>query len=386
MNVKIITFLILFFMRATDFLHPQAPQRVILFTIDGLHWEAPSRLGMPVFNSLIKDGTYIEKSYVILPHHPTVGDYSKYNTCSFPNPMLHAGTVFIRPESRYIQESFRGKQTAFVVNDGDYRSVARGFTTRIMDATLSDRQVVEYAISVLKQQEPVFIRIHLQTPGLMGTSVALKSAGKSYAMNIFGEGSPYVRAVKEADGLLGELVTFLKETGKWEGTVLIVTSDHGQSNIGWHPLFDEDSWATPLVFAGAGIAQKRELPYFEHTDLAPTIAWLLGTDPPNNCGGSGNPIREIMAGTDADNYRPLKFILTLNRQIKEFNILRSQMMLEADKKKYLYNTIAALENEELTPEPFYHQDRVTDWYKAGTTGHLIEANEKILQQMRKELQ
>jgi hypothetical protein len=61
------------------------------------------------------------------------------------------------------------------------------------------------------------------------------------------------------------------------------------------------------------------------------------------------------------------------------------MILAAEKERYLSNVIASLQNTNLTPEPFYDQDRITDWYKAGSTKHLIEANEKILQQMRKEL-
>ncbi|MDD4109615.1 MAG: hypothetical protein PHH93_12940, partial [Prolixibacteraceae bacterium] len=170
-----------------------------------------------------------------------------------------------------------------------------------------------------------------------------------------------------------------------ENSILIVTSDHGQSRIGWHPLFDEDSWTTPLVFCGQGIARGRELPYFEHTSLAPTIAWLLGVEPPNSGGGAGIPVKEIMANTEIKNYRPEQHIKILNQQIKEFNLLKSEILLMAEKKRYLSNVIAALENTNLTEEPFYHQDRITDWYKAGTIEHLIEANEKILKMMREAL-
>ena len=51
----------------------EEPLRVVLFMIDGMHHEAPQKLSMPVLNSLIKEGTYIQKSYMIIPHHPTVG-------------------------------------------------------------------------------------------------------------------------------------------------------------------------------------------------------------------------------------------------------------------------------------------------------------------------
>ena len=365
----------------------QTTDRVVLFMIDGLHWETPQKLNMPFFNSLIREGAYVQKSYMIIPHHPTIGDYSKFNSCSFPNPMLHAGSVFMKPDNRMIQEVISPRhQTAFVVNVADYRTVSRGFTTSIMDPTLSDDQVVEQSIAILKNQNPVFTRIHLQSPGVEGRVGVYGSApDKPYCRNIYGNGSPYAKAVEHADGLLGELIGFLKKSGKWERTVLIVTSDHGQSRIGWHPLFDEDSWITPFVISGPRVAKGRELSYLEHTDIAPTIAWILGINPPNSDGGCGKPVKELMQQYDAANYHPAMYIKTINQQIKEFNILKSRMILEAENKRYLSNIIASLENEILTPEPFYHHDRIMDWHKAGTVEHLIEANDKILKQMRADL-
>lgn len=362
----------------------EEPLRVVLFMIDGMHHEAPQKLSMPVLNSLIKEGTYIQKSYMIIPHHPTVGDYSKFNSCSFPNPMLHEGTIFIKPGNKMIQEMISPKyQTAFVVNTTAYNSVGRGFSTCIMDNTLTDGQVVLQAIEVLKNQDVRFLRVHLQSPGVIGTKIALNSEDKPYSRNIFGKDSPYIDAIENADKLLGQFIDFLKESGKWESTVLIVTSDHGQSNVGWHPMLDEDSWSTPLVFAGNGIARGRKLSYFEHTDLAPTIAWLLGVSAPNNHdGGAGKPIKEILAIYDADAYEPPTYIKTINQQIRLYNILMARMVLAAEKDNYISNIISSLENENLTPEPFYHQDRITDWYKAGSTQHLIEANQQILDKIQ----
>lgn len=367
-------------------LKAQGPDRVILFMIDGLHWKAPSTLNMPAFNSLINEGVYVQKSYVIIPHHPTIGDYSKFNSCSLPNPVLHEGTVFIRPENKFVQEVISPKnQTALVVNTAAYRSVGRGFTTNIMDPTLTDEQVTSQAIEILKMQEPRFMRVHLQMSGEIGRAVSETSPDKPYFRNIFGKDSPYVASIENADKQLGRFIAYLKESGKWEKTILIVTSDHGQSLIGWHPLFDEDSWVTPFVVVGPGIAKARQLPYFEHTDIAPTIAWLLGCEAPNKDGGSGKAVKEVTENTDITNYDPPKYIKTINQQIKSYNILRSRMIIAAEKENYFSNIIASLENENITPEPFYHQDRVTEWYKAGSTKHMIEANEKILQQMQKEL-
>lgn len=364
-------------------LSAKEPLKVVLFMIDGMHWEAPQKLNMPVLNSLIQEGTYVQKSYMIIPHHPTVGDYSKFNSCSFPNPMLHEGTIFIRPENKMLQEMISPKyQTAFVVNTTAYSSVGKGFSTCIMDNSLSDDQVVSQAIELLKNQDIRFMRVHLQTPGVKGVTIAMNSEDKPYARNIWGKGSPYVSAIENADKLLGQFVDFLKKSGKWESTVLIVTSDHGQSNVGWHPMLDEDSWSTPLVFAGNGIACGRKLSYFEHTDLAPTIAWLLGVKAPNNDGGAGKPVKEIMAECDATHYNPPTYIKTINEQIRSYSILNARMVLASEKDNYLANILSSLVNENLTPEPFYHQDRITDWYKAGSTEHLIEANQHILDKMQ----
>ncbi len=363
-----------------------SPKRVILFMIDGLHWQAPEKLHMPVFNSLISQGTYIQKSYMIIPHHPKVGDYSKFNSCSFPNPVLHQGTIFLSPENKMIQEVFSPKQqTAFVVNTPSYKSVGRGFSTCIMDETLSDEQVVEHAVEILKTQNPVFMRVHLQTAGGKGYEVSQSTPDKPYYRNIFSENSPYIEAVENADKLLGKFITFLKKSGRWNETVLIITSDHGQSKIGWHPLFDEDSWMTPLLFIGPGIAQGRQLSYFEHTDLAPTIAGLLGKERPNSDGGAGSMINEIMNDNSASSYHPTMYIRTLNRQIKEFNFLKARMIIASEEDIYFSIIIGLLDNNFSAAGPFNDQDKILDWYKAGTTTNLIETNETILKKMRQAL-
>ena len=357
-------------------------QRVILFMIDGLHWEAPEKVNMPAFNRLAKEGTYIRKSYMIIPHHPTIGDYSKYNSCSFPNPVLHQGTLFLDPQNKMIQELFSpAQQTAFVVNTVDYASVGRGFSTCIMDDVLTDGQVVEYACNILKNQKPVFMRVHLQRPGQRGNDISRIAPGQPFSRNIFASSSPYVEAVENADRLLGQFVQFLKDSGLWEGTVLIVTSDHGQSRIGWHSFFDEDSWTTPLVFVGNAIAAGRELPYFEHTDLAPTIAGLLGKEGPAHDGGAGVFVKQVLKSADVSGYTPVEHVKIMNRQILEYNILRARLILLSETDSHYGNVVALLENETFI-KPFAHQDRILDWKKTGNTAKLIETNEAFLKQIR----
>ncbi|MEN8229656.1 MAG: sulfatase-like hydrolase/transferase [Bacteroidota bacterium] len=380
---KLLLFLFLFSCAISVTKAQSSVQRVILFGIDGLHWEAPEKLNMPVFNSLINQGTYIQKSYMIVPHHPKIGDYSEYNSCSFPNPVLHQGTIFISPENIMIQELFSPEQqTAFVVNTTAYKSVSRGFSTCIMDASLSDDQVVRQAMKILETQDPVFMRVHLQTPGGKGYEISQSTPNKSYYRNIYGEDSPYVKAVEHADKLLGQFVAFLKQSGLWDETVLIVTSDHGQFKMGWHPLFEEESWMTPLLFAGPGVARGRRLSYFEHTDLAPTIAALLGRTAPNRDGGAGISITAIKEDVDISNYQPIQYIKTINQQIKEYNFLKAKMIIAAEDDAYFSIILALLDNSFSPAGPFNDQDKILDWSRAGNTGALIEYNELFLKKLR----
>ena len=360
-------------------------EKVILFTIDGLHWEAPERLNMPAFNALIDHGTYAKESYMIIPHHPTIGDYSKVNSCSFPNPVLHEGTLFLSSENKMVQELFSPElQTAFIVNTTAYKSVGRGFSTLIMDNTFSDAEVVDCAINILKTQNPVFTRIHLQIPGRRGYEISQSTPDKPYYRNIFAPESTYLQAIENADKQLGRFVAFLKETGMWNEVILIVTSDHGQSLIGWHPLFEEDSWKTPLVFAGGGIVKGRKLDYFEHTDLAPTIAGLLSKKWQTNNGSEGVCQKELLEKANIDGYQPKTYIKKLNEQIKEYNLLKSKFILLSEKDGHFANIVALLDNQTFI-EPFYHQDRILEWKKAGTIEHMLEVNENVLTIMRNEL-
>lgn len=356
-------------------------KRVILFIIDGISIEAPSRLNMPTFNELIKKGTYIPESYVIVPHHPTVGSYSEYNTCSFPNPLIQQGTLFLSPKNKMVQELFPKEQTALVVNAIDYRSLSRGFSTAIQDVTMSDADVVNVSIRILQDQHPVFMRIHLQAPGTRGFEISQSTPDKPYFRNIFGKDSPYVKAIENADKLLGKFVFFLKKENLFDSTVLIITGDHGENKTGWHSLYNKECWRTPLLFVGANIAQGREFPYFEQTDIAPTIAGLLGKDGPNHDGASGKYVKEILKSQDVSNYHPQMYLKRLDEQIRDFNFLRAELITSGKQDDSFINVAALLENGNFG-EPFYSQDRILDWYKAGTVQHLLEVNQKVLDRVR----
>src|SRR5690606_24572334 len=73
----------------------QVPERAILVIIEGLHTQAPDRFPMLYYKRLSTQGVLIQTTCVIMPHHPTHGRYANIHTCSYPNPVMMTGMVFL---------------------------------------------------------------------------------------------------------------------------------------------------------------------------------------------------------------------------------------------------------------------------------------------------
>ena len=107
----------------------------------------------------------------------------------------------------------------------------------------------------------------------------------------------YYGMMTEVDDQLGQVFAFLDQTGQWDDTLIIFTSDHGEQ-LGDHFLlgkigyFDE-SFRIPLVIKAsnnprAGVIENA---YTESVDVMPTILdWLGGDIPPATDGMSLVPI------------------------------------------------------------------------------------------------
>ena len=101
----------------------------------------------------------------------------------------------------------------------------------------------------------------------------------------------YCGLMREVDDQLGRVFAFLDETGQWDDTLVVFTSDHGEQ-LGDHHLlgkmgyFDE-SFRIPLVVKapdGAG-AGRIERAFTESVDVMPTLIDWLGGTPPRACDG-----------------------------------------------------------------------------------------------------
>lgn len=364
------------------------PARIIFFHIDGLHYQAPERLKMTNYQSLVKQGTSVNEAYILIPWHQTENGYRSLSLTSPPNPTTMAGSIFLDPwwEERYIQQAFYPQQlTAHIANSTAYSSLNPGFNFVKLDRN-NDESNVRFALDLLRQNDIRFMRLVLQDTGSASQDVANgRLKNEPWAENIWAKGSPYIEAAQNADRLLGEFVAELKKMGKWDDTLLVLLTD-GQASTGWHPIQNEESWRIPLAFIGSGVAQGRTIPYADSIDIVPTVLNLMGMQPLNTDGGVGRVLEEIKANNPASAQVPRR-LLELNRQIKEHLRLKSQMQLLADRYPLIDTSLMQAENRLSRPNQavFYNLERMDQWREAGTIDNLLRVNREALSFLRERL-
>jgi hypothetical protein len=127
-----------------------------------------------------------------------------------------------------------------------------------------DDQILQGALEALAE-EPDLLLIHFEGPDNLGHG--------------FGGASPEYRGgVQMVDDHLGELLAAID----LESTALIVTADHGQIDAGGHGGWESVVTRVPLVMVGRGIAPGGQGVEVNQTDIAPTVAVLLGTAIPTH--------------------------------------------------------------------------------------------------------
>jgi arylsulfatase A-like enzyme len=116
----------------------------------------------------------------------------------------------------------------------------------------------------------------------------------------------YYGLMSEVDAALGRLFAFLKESGRWDDTLIVFTSDHGEQ-MGDHWLlgkcgYFDASYRIPLIVrdprrtadAARGQVVRR---FTENVDIMPTLLDAIGVAVPRQCDGAS--LRPFLEGEDA---------------------------------------------------------------------------------------
>lgn len=353
-----------------------APARTLLLIIDGLHSDAPERLALTNFLSLSSQGTRVTKTVLLAPAHPRTGAWAAVHTCSIPNPILLAGTLFLAPGHPMIQNAFAPGQTTLHITNGRlYESLKRGFTSYQV-VTGDDATAVQAALAHARSSDWSFLCVHLQDTGKAGYRCGRTRKDMSGRRDIWAEGSPYVATAREADRLLGDMLQALRDRGELDSTLIVVTSDHGQASTGGHPTLSPEGWNAPLVFAGPGVARGRVIAQAEQIDIVPTICALMNVTPPNPGPAAGRVIAGVRANSEVPPAGPDPLTLRLNTGIREFRLLAAQALALMPTQP---QTALWIEEAEAA---FYGLDRILDWPRLGSPEAILQANQGAIDDLK----
>jgi arylsulfatase A-like enzyme len=108
----------------------------------------------------------------------------------------------------------------------------------------------------------------------------------------------YDEAVLMADDVIGHILDVLKSQGRFDGSLIVVTADHGQSfdpRFGGHggPILSEEIIHVPcLIKPPFYRGSKRESLLFDQSDLAPTMLSFAGLPVPAGMEGQAYPSKQ----------------------------------------------------------------------------------------------
>lgn len=169
----------------------------------------------------------------------------------------------------------------------------------------------------------------------------------------------YFGSITAIDQDFGNLMKYLEENNLLENTIIVFTSDHGES-MGSHGLMTKGTWfeesvGVPFLIGWKGkIKPQREDCVFNSIDVLPTLLGLSGIAKPD--------------GIDGTDYAPLLLGKSFNKPEYAFNSFdfggiaesRSRCWRSVYTKRYTYVLCGMNQNREFTKDGYVLYDRLKD--------------------------
>jgi len=285
---------------------------IVVISIESLRADRLSVYGYtkvrtPAIDALAADAVAFDRAYAhspqTLPSHVSmlsgllpfqtgvrddVGFPIPANVAMLPQLLRKRGFKTGGMVSNYLLRKETGLGAAFGFFDDELAAgAADGASPRAERDSAETLKVAERWIESVGT-ERFFLFLHLDGPDPAGP-----------VPKRFAKLSPYDARIAYADELVGQLVAFLKKRGLYNGGILVLTSDHGES-LGDHgeqghglSLY-EAAVRTPLIIKlprrdGGG---RHSAALVQHIDIAPTILDLIGAPRPS--GMRGRSLRRVL--------------------------------------------------------------------------------------------
>ncbi len=264
--------------------------QVVIVVVDALRNDASLR--MPTLNSLRAKGATLTlragQPSLSLPGWSVIGT-GAWQERSGVTTNWYKGAV--KADSIFAEAKKSGYRTALVGSSdwmqlyGPWLDVTQVITSPAdpynnpVAVARQDDAALAAALAMLKaDQRPGLLLLHL-----MGPDDAGHGAGGTSAI--------YNQVTLQIDARIAALVAQLDLSR----TTLIVTADHGTIDTGGHGGWEDTVLNVPFVAVGKGI-QPGTYPNAQQSDVAPTVAVLLGTAIPSH--SQGWPLMSMLSLTD----------------------------------------------------------------------------------------
>ncbi len=293
------------------------PSNLLLITIDTLRADYLGCYGAPAAATDVLDSLAVAGTVFLATHSPTnrtLPSHASILTARYARSHgVHENTDLLPEGFPTLAEvlSENGWSTAAVISMTFLRFIARGFEDVVevrAGPRLAERTTAAALRSLDRLNEPFILWVHYYDPhwpyeppppydhlcwegepprlpeGVMAALAQRRLSGTEAA---FLE-SQYRGEIAYTDRCVGQLLEQLRDRGLGESTVVVVTSDHGES-MTEHDLFFshwEGLYQTvihvPLILGGPGVSAGSRIDEpVSLVDLAPTLLRLVGVSVPH---------------------------------------------------------------------------------------------------------
>jgi len=263
-------------------------KNVILIGLDGMGAYGFQEAVTPYMNEMAKDGALSIKARSVL-----VSDSSPNWTSMLTGaiPIQHGVTSNDwSPDNYNVEPSLKNKIGLFpsIFDDiktqkPDYKVYAfrqgqglgKMFDPSVPDKVINNRdgkQLINDAIETFITDKPEFLFISINETDHVGHVSGHKS-------------QEFFNSITKYDSLIGKFVERLKEEMMLDNTIMIITADHGGIGLG-HGGETPDEMEIPILLYGGSVTKGKIIEGVNIiSDVASTVAGLLGVSMPRECVG-----------------------------------------------------------------------------------------------------
>lgn len=269
------------------------PPRLLVISSDGLRPDALSPHRTPNISAMITDGASACICLNVMPS-VTMTNHATILT-GVPAEEHHVMLDVelpgvIQTPTLLDMGAAHGRRCAFLGSKTKMKYFARPSVCEFIATDGSSGRTVERLLSLLTQDGPDVLFVHLSEPDSTGHKFGWMSA-------------EYMEAVGRVDELLGQIRARLFEDAE-RPTYLVLTADHGGKGTN-HFLDIPEDRQIPWIVVGPDIRPNYLVGETVSTlDTLPTVLWLGGLPKPENLPGKVR--REIRRGAAASNDAPTK--------------------------------------------------------------------------------